>query len=344
MFVCDACGAIGKPVTESFLADIGAIYGAYDVYYQGGGMEQLVYDSISGAPLRRSELLSRRLGASGLLPDACRMMDLGCGNGSFMRSLSAHMPGWSFNGLELDRRHEAELKTIPRFAKLELGDVKSLEGRYDLISMIHALEHFLDPFETLVSLRRNLTADGLVFIEIPNVQANPFDLLIADHVSHFTPWSLEAILLRAGYEICLLETDWVKKELSVLARPVGARAAAAQDRHPADLARRQIAWLDATLGGARAAASGQGAFGLFGTSIAATWLTGALEGRVDFYLDEDESRIGKSFFDRPVLAPEKAPSGAIVYVGLAPVIAGVIASKISRPGLTILAPPALEAA
>src|SRR3954470_17997852 len=86
---CTACGGIQKAATPAFLADIGKIYDAYDVYYQGGGMEQIVFDSVSGAGMRRSQLLSGRLATSGIAKPRGTAIDLGCGNGSFLRALSS---------------------------------------------------------------------------------------------------------------------------------------------------------------------------------------------------------------------------------------------------------------
>ncbi|UPY37440.1 class I SAM-dependent methyltransferase [Sediminicoccus sp. KRV36] len=347
--VCNACGAIRKPATASFQSEIGAIYAAYDVYYQGGGLEQMVFDSRTGRPVRRSELLAERLRGSGVLPAAAptaaptaaplRAMDLGCGNGAFLRALAGAFQGWQLFGLELDDRSLAAMQDIPGFAGLLTGDVKELQGRYDLISMIHALEHFLDPYQTLLALRGNLTPGGHVFIQIPDVSENPFDLLIADHVSHFTPRSLARILGRAGYQVVRLETDWVRKEMSVLARlrdPLEAAAPAESD--PPALAEAQLGWLSGTLAAARAAAAHR-PFGLFGTSIAATWLSGALAGSIDFYVDEDPSRQGREFMGRPIIAPDAIPPGATVFVGLAPAIASTIAARLARPGLTVLQPP-----
>ena len=336
--VCLSCGAIRKPATERFREEIGAIYSAYDVYYQGGGLEQVVFDSRSGQPVRRSDLLADRLRGTGLLPAQARAIDLGCGNGAFLRALSSVFAGWELFGLELDDRSLSAMSDIPGFAGLRVGDVKRLDGAYDLVSMIHALEHFLDPLETLVALRRNLAPGGHVFIEVPDVSKNPFDLLIADHVSHFTPSSLTRMLARAGYEVVRIETDWVRKEMSVLARLGASPEAFASD--PPELAETQLAWLSGTLQAARSAAESR-PFGLFGTSIAATWLAGALADRIDFYLDEDPSRQGRGFMGKPIFAPSDMPHGATVFVGLAPAISSLIAARLARPDVQIVVPPAV---
>jgi len=261
LYVCTACGVAQKPATPEFLADIAAIYAAYDVYYQGGGADQIVFDVEAGTGVRRSVLLSRRLAATGLLPESGSVIDIGCGNGAFLRALGSVMPGCELYGLELDERNLVAMREIPRFAGLKVGDVTKLDGEYALITMVHVLEHLTDPFATLAALRRNLGAEGLLFIEVPNVAENPFDLVVADHATHFTPPALESLLVRAGLEPLLFETDWVRKEMSVLVRPTGGRVRARQKADPPRLIAAQLAWLDATLAAARLASARAAAFG-----------------------------------------------------------------------------------
>jgi SAM-dependent methyltransferase len=340
--VCEACGAAQKPATPAFLADIGAIYAAYDVYYQGGGAEQIVFDSEGGGAMRRSALLTSRIAATGLLPGAGSAIDIGCGNGALLRQLAPRFPGYALWGLELDDRNLAVMQDIPGFQGLHVGELDALEGSYTLVTMVHALEHFTNPFAALSALRSRVAADGFVYIQVPNLAQNPFDLLIADHATHFTPASLEALLIRAGYAVVRMETEWVKKELSVLARPVDAPPTPAQAAQPQGLAQRHLGWLDATLEAARRAAEGAQGFGVFGTSIAATWLAGGLAPLIDFHVDEDASRQGRDFFGKPILPPSAVPPGATVFLALAPAVAEAIAARLAPLGIVAVKPPALD--
>lgn len=341
MLACEVCGGIQKSATPDFLADIGRIYDAYDVYYQGGGLEQIVFDSQSGGTMRRSELISNCLLSSKILPESGKAIDIGCGNGSFLRALSDRLPSFEFIGLELDDRHLAALRTIRGFVELRHDRVTAIAGRFDFISMIHALEHFIDPLETLQALRKNLTSVGVIYIQVPNVLENPFDLLIADHVSHFSSASLGALLSRAGFEIVSLSTDWVKKELSVIARVSEQSAAFRWPCHPLSLASDHIAWLSSTFNLARGTAAMASNFGIFGTSIAATWLSGALSDRIKFYLDEDPGRQGRRFFDKPIYGLDDAPRESTIFVGLAPVIARALGQRLRLHGYNIVVPPEL---
>jgi SAM-dependent methyltransferase len=338
---CERCGLVQKPVTAAFLAEIAAIYSAYDVYYQGGGAEQMVFDAFHGGARRRSEVLTERIRAAVALPASGRVLDIGCGNGVFLRSLGAGLPDWDLFGLELDDRNLPALARIPRFAGLVGDDLYAVRGQYGLVTMLHALEHLTEPLRALESLRRCVPADGLLFIQVPNLAANPFDLIIADHASHFTPCSLEGLLLRAGWDVLLLETGWVPKEISVLVRPaLGSAGTPTQPVDAPGLAAHHLGWLAATLGAAHGAA-GQQPFGIFGTSIAGTWLAGALGDRIGFHVDEDTSRIGRQFFGKPVVAPGAEPDGATVFLGLAPAVAAALATRLARPRLRLVRPPPL---
>lgn len=335
---CTACGLVQKPDTPAFRADAAAIYAAYDIYHQGGGAEQRAFDGRQGGAPRRSELLAERVQAAAGLPARGRALDLGCGNGAFLRAFGGRFPGWQLFGLELDDRTLPALRRIPGFAGLLQGEVRSLSGEYEFVSLLHVLEHLADPLDSLVALRRRVPADGVLFIEVPNLAANPFDLLVADHASHFTPTTLDGLLRRAGWTATRLETGWVTKEISMLARPAAALAATDGQDAPG-LADAGLAWLAATLAAARAAARRK-PFGVFGTAIAGAWLAGALDGAIDFFVDEDASRIGRSFGGRPVLAPGAEPPGATVFLGLVPAVAGALAPRLARPGLHLVHPPA----
>lgn len=337
--ICDTCGAVQKAATPKFLDEIGAIYDAYDVYFQGGGAEQMVFDPVSGTARRRSLVLADRLRATELLPAVGRAIDIGCGNGSFLRALSGSLAGWRLQGLELDDRHAAEMLDIPGFDGLLVSNANDLEGTYDLVSMVHALEHFTEPHLTLTRLRRNVAPNGYLFIEIPNLAANPFDLLIADHVSHFTPATLARIVERAGFGVVSIATDWVKKEMSLLARPTPPSIAIAEpDRVSGE---RHVEWLAETLALAKRSSQSR-PFGLFGTSIASTWLSDEIGESIGFYVDDDTARQDRGFRGKPVYARAQVPDNATVFAALSPEIAELVAGSLRQRGITVVTAPPIN--
>jgi 2-polyprenyl-3-methyl-5-hydroxy-6-metoxy-1,4-benzoquinol methylase len=341
LYVCGGCGMTQKAVDAQWLSEIGEIYRGYEMYHQSGSHDQPVFDPVSGTPRGRSEVLARRLVDLGVLPQAGKLLDVGAGSGAMLAAFSGAAPRWRLYGLDLDDRKEAALRTIPNFEALYTVAPAEVPGRFDLVTLIHSLEHFTAPLATLRALSSRLAPRGRLFVQVNNLERTAFDLAVADHLCHFTPRSLAAMLARAGFAVERVATDWVSKEISLLASPAPAAAPEAADAPQAPAAvRREVAWLQSMLEDARRRANGK-AFGIFGTSVAATWLDKGLPGMVQFFVDEDPSRNGRSHFGRPILRPEGVPAGAVVYLAFVPEVAEAIRRRLSARGLDFAVPPAM---
>lgn len=215
-------------------------------------------------------------------------------------------------------------------------------GCFGLISLVHVLEHIANPSAFLRMVATKLEHEGTLFVEVPNAARNPFDLIIADHATHFTVASLAALLEGAGFRITTLSEEWVSKEISVVVRKGHWPSAAPAIR--GDAAAEGLEWLRATRETARAVRVGAAGkkFGLFGSSIAATWLAQEVDREMDFFVDEDIHRHGERFFERTVRSPDEVPDGSVVFVGIGGGAADRIARRLSHshPAVSwIPAPP-----
>jgi hypothetical protein len=100
-----------------------------------------------------------------------------------------------------------------------------------------------------------------------------------------------------------------------------------------------LAWLASMIDAASKAAAGSRKFAIFGTSISGTWLFGALGERVDFFVDEDITRIGASYQGRPIVSPAEASDGSTIFVPLISPITKRVIARLSRPGIQFAGPP-----
>ena len=127
----------------------------------------------------------------------------------------------SSSGLLLEKiRHDYQCQVIgiePGEAYRDYSDNKGLkiyeslesvrragEAAFDLISMIHVLEHISDPVEYLKQLRKTfLSSDGKILIEVPNLYAH--DCFEIAHLTSFSRHTLHEVMKKAGYSTLFLQ-------------------------------------------------------------------------------------------------------------------------------------------
>jgi len=341
IIICINCGAVQKPADKAFLTEIDAIYRSYAIYHQADGAEQAVFEQMSGLPASRSVRLLETFRKHTKLEPFGRMLDVGCGNGATIRAFGQIAPGWIKTGTEFDARYRAEVESIPNTESLHVGPFSSVPGTYNVITMIHVLEHLVSPVNALREFLPRIAAGGLLLLEVPQYYANPFELLIADHRTHFTADSLTLALTKAGYEVVSLVEDWIPKEISVVARPAAGHVQRTPVSDPETAGERvamSIRWLAKTAGRLRSLVR-EGPTGLFGTSIAGTWLAAESDDAVRFFVDEDPSRAGRRYRGLPVYAPCDVPSGSRVFVGLPSTFALRICERLKRSDVSYVPPP-----
>ncbi|MBF0368830.1 MAG: class I SAM-dependent methyltransferase [Magnetococcales bacterium] len=218
LYLCSNCGTVQKRPDEKWHKEVRQIYQGYEIYAQSDSHEQAIFQD-SGSSQSRSERIMEGLCGMFGLPEKGRLLDIGCGNGALLKTLSSRKPDWELHGTEWSGRHQKSVEAIPGAKLFVTPEPYQLPGRFDLITLVHLFEHLPDPVTFLKRITTKLTADGLVLIQVPYWQESPFDLLVADHCSHFTPATLVWILRRAGFQCFHVTRDWVSKELSVVARP-----------------------------------------------------------------------------------------------------------------------------
>jgi hypothetical protein len=271
------------------------------------------------------------------------LIDLGCGNGSALASFSRALPGWRFDASELSDRALPILKSIPGFETLYTGRIQ--RDAYDVVSMIHSLEHYVSPHEALSEAAALLAPAGTLFVEVPDAETSPFDLLVADHRTHFTRATLGMLAARAALAPDYLDNNLLPKENTLLAHRAPRPGEAPADPGAGlEIVTRTLAWLEDVVEAATRLASRRSGIGIFGTSISAMWLYGALRDKVDFFVDEDRSRVGQDFEGRPIRAPEEVPGGAAVFVPLANTTAERVIARLSGGNGEYLAPPPMGVA
>jgi len=345
--VCNDCGCAQAVNDEAWQSEAEQIYRDYTIYHQSKGAEQSVFDQASGQAISRSARLLERLRSEVSLPANGRLMDIGCGNGALLRAFSQMAPQWSMVGVEVNDHYRSEVEGIRGVEKLFTGSPADVPGRFQMISLMHALEHIPSPREFILKLWDKLEVGGWLLIQVPDCGRNPFMFQVADHASHFFAPTLKELVESAGYEVGVAAQDWVSKEITVLAHKAGptskVRPMLATFGNIARVTTR-LSWLGQVIKIA-VALSEKGKFGLFGTSIAANWLFGELDGRVDFFVDEDPHRAGQEMLGRRIFSPSEVPPSSHIFIALPTGMAEKLNSRICQSGsgnCYVLPPPFLD--
>ena len=328
--ICEKCFTVQKPKTKIWSNEVNQIYEGYKIYSQGNGVEQATFDANNGASIARSEKILNWLKEL-KIPLKGSLLDLGCGNGSFMKAFGNNYSNWEMTGLELDDKNKNIIENIPGVNKLHIGNIDTLNEKFDLIVLIHALEHITEPIQLLKSLKSKLNPGGYIFIEVPDLETSPFDLLIADHCTHFTLSTLSAVVTNSGYKIIKSTSNYVPKELSILATINNESISFHKqiDTSGENISINNIIWLNTLL---KKALSCEGNLAIFGSSISATWLATTLGDKVSFFIDEDINRIGSQHMGKKILALDEVNANITILMPLRSDIAETISKRLINSG------------
>lgn len=343
--VCPRCGAAQAIISRQWEEESRRIYDRYSIYHQSGGVEQSVFDAATGVASSRSSRLLNRLKEELPFSPRGRLLDVGCGNGNTLRAFGEVAAGWSLAGLDLTDRYKTEVESISGVEALYTGPVGTIPGEFDIITLIHSLEHIPGPAKFLTGLWGKLKMGGLLVIQVPDCWQNPFMFLVADHATHFFESTLRETVAAGGYDAPLTANDWIAKELTLIARGPVRDLSSRVEANPGDnitAVRNRLEWVVALGQEIRALAS-KNPLGVFGTSIAATWLQGELQGEAAFFVDEDPGRFGQTFMSRQILRPSEVLAGSQVMIALPTPMAEQVRARLARevPMVNWLVPPRL---
>ena len=323
--ICPRCLTVQKTITPTWQAMADRIYASYDINHQSQGAEPTIFDSAKGSGPRSLILLRNFLDMVDLAGEG-RLLDFGCSNGNLLKSFHGLRPDWKLSGAELFDQWKDTVLALPGVEAFYSGANAAYAEKFDVISLSHVLEHIPDPISFLKEISGHLTPRGRILLAMPNLRQNPSDLIIADHCSHFDENSLSYVTHAAGLHTELFSTEMLPKELVAVLSVGGPSAGpplAAGDGGKASRERCLFYFklLDEVREAAKSYREEGRHLGIMGSSIAACWTMMELDGKVDFFVDEDRNRVGHQLLDLPIIDPSRVPEGALVFIPMSVAVA-----------------------
>jgi len=190
-----------------------------------------LYQGAEGPDLRDLEIQKARavslvgfLGAAGV-DQVARHLDIGCSAGLLLEEIRERY-GPTGVGIEPGDayREYVENRGFKIYPSLDAMEAAG-EGRFDLVSAAHVLEHLPDPVGYLKRVREKwLTNDGSLLVEVPNLYAH--DCFEVAHMSAFSEHSLRRVLEKSGFAVLALRKHGIPRSeilplyITALAAPV----------------------------------------------------------------------------------------------------------------------------
>lgn len=183
----------------------------YDEYYKSNSLLSLEYrpDSTDSRLRELHAINTQRVSRLRRLKPEGRLLDVGCGRGFFLKT--AAEAGYDVYGIDVSER----AVTFAREAFQVPAGTETLENlvtegaSYDVVTLWHVLEHFVDPYEALSRVYALLTSGGWVMLEVPNLHSVKFRLARNKweggnhpryHRTFFTAATLRRALEKSGFE------------------------------------------------------------------------------------------------------------------------------------------------
>lgn len=198
-FRCDNCGFVFLYPRMTPEMEKEFYENKYRSEYHTQHPEELWQTSIPEAKKRVARFTS-------LFSKDTHLLEIGCASGYFLFEIKDYVK--SVIGVELTKEYVEYAKSKGLNVKESLDEVP--DNSYDLIVMFHILEHIDDPINFLKEVKKKLSQNGKLIIEVPNVD----DILVSvykiknhldfyweiAHNYYFSKTTLGKVMEIAGYQ------------------------------------------------------------------------------------------------------------------------------------------------
>jgi 2-polyprenyl-3-methyl-5-hydroxy-6-metoxy-1,4-benzoquinol methylase len=172
-----------------------------------GILDRIYFIARSIALRNKKKLISRYFNSG-------KLLDYGCGAGSFLAYVKHS--GWQAFGVEPSAKARDIAKESGAVIAASFEELQ--EGKFDIVTLWHVLEHIHQLNETVEKLKTKLAETGIILIAVPNHES--FDAThyksdwaaydVPRHLWHFSQQSMSQLLKK--HQLKLLETVPMKMD------------------------------------------------------------------------------------------------------------------------------------
>lgn len=221
IFKCDECDYLTTPAASA--DDAARLYDNPE-YFDGWGCNfEFDYDRFE---LSVHQQVKEYLDFIKAHTQGKSLLDVGTGSGLLLHLAQAQ--GYEVEGTDLSK-HVSDTLPAKTGIAVHHGGIEEIEfdRKYDIITMLHVLEHTTNPLSTIVRARELLNDGGFIIVVVPNVRS--LDTRIKDTLSKLKLKSRPYKHLALGHHNFVFSI----KSLEHLGRKAGLDVAHRETRQPA---------------------------------------------------------------------------------------------------------------
>jgi 2-polyprenyl-3-methyl-5-hydroxy-6-metoxy-1,4-benzoquinol methylase len=218
-FSIKECLNCGVCFTDPFLnsKEYKKYHNAHQVVFNGAGKDSDVDQYLEDKDLEWEKLgyATRLKNIIDIKPNMRRVLDVGCGAGIFLDYLKNK--GFYVEGVELSPwgYNIAKNRLGLKIHNNLIENLTPPSNKFDVITLYDVLEHTTNPNDFLITLKKWLKKDGVVIINLPNIDSMISNstkdlwnkLCPPDHTFHFNNKSISYLLNKNGYNPISITTN-----------------------------------------------------------------------------------------------------------------------------------------
>ncbi len=118
------------------------------------------------------------------------VLDFGCGEGGLLANIRPFVKACA--GVEQSKILRERI--VDRYKLQVFPEVKDVQGKFDIVTLFHVIEHLKNPIEDLTNFKEFLADESEVIIETPNADDALLSFYKSKNFANFTYWGCHVFL------------------------------------------------------------------------------------------------------------------------------------------------------
>ena len=341
VYLCNDCTHVYTPP----LPDVEEYYAKeYDILIETEEEDQIV-SFPDGRKEYRFDLQVKTFVSKLDINKPVKVLDYGCAKSTTLKKLSEINKYIEPHVYDVSEQYISFWSKFVNEENMATYNLKeSWHNSMDIVTSFFSLEHVSEPVSMMKSIYRLLKSDGFFYCIVPNMLDNIADFIVADHVNHFTEYSMSLLMESTGFEIIEIDCNSHYGAMIVVAKKKNGKVQTSR-HEPTTMNQnlksriKEIAEYWAKISNriseferkyANSKSSAIYGSGFYGALIAATLKNLS---NVEYFVDQNIHKQGNNMLGKKIIGPSELPSSIeLVYVGLNPAISKESISAIAEWG------------